>query len=143
MSVNPNTYGYIQGIATRFDRLKFLETETPSLILDRAKDGIKWETKEGTAFFACRAMRRDIANTFPREVAGLIASQAKTFSQWVVMLGLTDPQIHMKQFALDQSAAALLHRMHIARNENPQRISCSRLFLKRHLPIRQMHKKSN
>lgn len=121
IQVNNSTYGFIQAIATKFDQQTFSGIERPSLILDPKKDGIKRsiDNETRTEILAGRTIRKAIVDQLPPELAGVIASNAQNFSQWVVMLGLTDPKVKMSPAAVGYSAADLLKYMKIQRNEQP------------------------
>ncbi|MGD0664933.1 MAG: hypothetical protein ABSA17_04300 [Rhabdochlamydiaceae bacterium] len=118
--INQNTYSFVQTIATKFDEQAFPGTDLPPLILDPKKDGLKWEPNgDGSVeVLAGSLMRRNLAANFSREICALIASKASNFSQWAVILGLTDPRVKMKPLALDHSAASLLKRMNIEPNNS-------------------------
>ncbi len=119
IQTNQYTYGFIQSIAGKFDQQTFPGVECPPLILDPKADGIKWSIDGGsrTEILAGRRIRRLIANQIPPELIGVIASNAKNFSQWVVILGLTDPKVNMSAAAVDYSARDLLTYLKIERND--------------------------
>lgn len=118
--INQNTYGFVQTIATKFDQQAFPGTDLPPLILDPKKDGLKYELKgDGSVVvLAGSTIRRNLATNFSREICALIASKADNFSEWAVILGLTDPRVKMKPLVLDHSAASLLKRIKIEPNNS-------------------------
>lgn len=128
--VNPHTYQFIQSIAARFDEIKFPGTSSPPLIPSKQDrvDGIKWEilqTYDGEKWKPCekskvlssRKIRQEMVNLLPAEIVGQIGSHANNFSEWVVILGITDPQIHPSTNTLENSANALLSHLGIQRNQ--------------------------
>lgn len=118
VQINQSTYGFIQSIATQFDQQRFPTVKCPSLILDPKKDGLKWPIDQKTqTVLPGRTTRLKIADVLPAELVGEVTSHADNFSEWVVILGLTDPKVQMSAAALNYSARSLLAKMKINRNE--------------------------
>lgn len=139
--VNPNTYGFVQSIAAKFDQTKFPEYATRPLIQDSRDptipiDGIKkdiaqiydpderkWQdcTERKTEVLSGRHICQHMVEELPLEMIGEIAAKANNFSEWTLILRLTDPEITQQPVVIDMSAKELLTHLGIRRNHQSER----------------------
>ncbi|MFN3135879.1 MAG: hypothetical protein ACK44H_09985 [Candidatus Kryptonium sp.] len=135
--VNPSTYDFVQSIALRFDQLKFPASMVRPLIPNPEIDGIKrnichqtydfdqkqWiqQGEKQPEILSGRVIRQQMVQILPLEMVAKIATYADNFSEWALILGLTDPNVVKLPAAMDASAKELLSRLGASRNHQPAR----------------------